>query len=114
VPAPAQMKIRGTEATLPDQPAVMPLPAVAPALGNKPTPPAHPAARAATSVAQRPAPAPAPPAQAAAPPAEGLVLADPVLGSPAKPIAQVVSKHPPLATPSFSDLLRRSLSARPR
>ncbi|MFI5308417.1 MAG: hypothetical protein ACHQ53_13755 [Polyangiales bacterium] len=56
------------------------------------------------------------PAAAKAPPAASgpSLLVDPVLDAPSKPIAQVVSKHPPSTPLSFGDLLRRSLSARPR
>jgi hypothetical protein len=53
-------------------------------------------------------------AKAPAAPNQPSLLVDPVLETPSKPIAQVVSKHPPSTTLSFGDLLRRSLSARPR
>jgi hypothetical protein len=66
----------------------------------------------------QPAPAPqAPaPAQAAAPASkrDGVVLADPVPANPARPIAQVLSKQAPITPTSFGDLLKRSLSLRPR
>jgi hypothetical protein len=62
------------------------------------------------------APAPAPPAAQAAPAAkrDGVVLADPVPANPARPIAQVLSKQAPITPTSFGDLLKRSLSLRPR
>jgi len=105
----------------------MPAPAREPAVSKAAAPAAQPAPRPAASVAQRPVVAQeivAPPrasrgaepqAQKPAPVAAGpnLVI-DPALEAPSKPIAQVVSKHPPSTPASFGDLLRRSLSARPR
>jgi hypothetical protein len=58
--------------------------------------------------AERPAPAAAPA------PTEGRVLAEPNTAEPTKPIVQVVSKQPPPAAASFGELLKRSLSLRPR
>ncbi len=62
-----------------------------------------------TAVAPAPAPAPAAPTRAA-----GRVLAEPITPEPSKPIVQVVSKQPPHAAASFGELLKRSLSLRPR
>jgi hypothetical protein len=42
------------------------------------------------------------------------MLVDPPVAQPSKPIVQVVSKHPPTASSSFGELLKRSLSLRPR
>jgi translation initiation factor IF-2 len=44
----------------------------------------------------------------------GRVLAEPSTPEPSKPNVQVVSKQPPHAVASFGELLRRSLSLRPR
>lgn len=58
-----------------------------------------------------------PPAQplAQSPASEaGRVLSDPEPAEPSKPIVQVVSRQPPIAASSFGELLRRSLSLRPR
>jgi hypothetical protein len=85
-----------------------PTPAPAPAPRAQ-APAAAPAPRA--PVAQ-PAPAPAP--KAAPAPVEGRVLAEAGEVQATKPIAQVVSKQPPIAALSFGELLRRSLSLRPR
>jgi len=68
---------------------------------------------------QQPARAPVPAAQpvAAAAPAQrrdGVVLADPTPPTPGRPIAQTLSKQPPVLPVSFGDLLKRSLSLRPR
>ena len=54
--------------------------------------------------------------QAVAAPAlrEGAMLVDPPLSQPSKPIVQVVSKHPPSVAANFGELLKRSLSLRPR
>jgi hypothetical protein len=41
-------------------------------------------------------------------------IIDPPVPQPARPVAQVVSKHPPMVALSFGELLRRSLSLRPR
>jgi hypothetical protein len=51
---------------------------------------------------------------AAAAPREGAMLVDPVVPQPSKPIVQVVSKHPPSVASTFGELLKRSLSLRPR
>ena len=67
--------------------------------------------------AAQPAAPPAPVAQAQPATAarrDGVVLADPVPATPARPIAQVLSKHAPITPTSFGDLLKRSLSLRPR
>jgi len=78
----------------------------------------HPSTRPHQSVPQRPpaaaapAPAPAPAPRASAD--EPITLADPPAPAVSKPIAQVVSKQPPVASATFGDLLRRSLSLRPR
>jgi hypothetical protein len=45
---------------------------------------------------------------------DGRVLAEPNTPEPSKPIVQVVSKQPPHTAASFGELLRRSLSLRPR
>jgi hypothetical protein len=42
------------------------------------------------------------------------LIIDPPVPQLAKPVAQVVSKHPPSVALSFGELLRRSLSLRPR
>ena len=59
-----------------------------------------------------------PRAQAAAPAApvshEGVVLVEANVAQPTRPIAQVVSMNPPSLAPTFGELLRRSLSLRPR
>jgi hypothetical protein len=60
------------------------------------------------------APAPAPVPAAAPARAAGRVLAEPITPEPSKPIVQVVSKQPPHAAASFGELLKRSLSLRPR
>jgi hypothetical protein len=63
------------------------------------------------------APAAAPQPAAAAQPAQrrdGVVLADPMPATPGRPIAQTLSKQPPVVPVSFGDLLKRSLSLRPR
>jgi hypothetical protein len=52
--------------------------------------------------------------QPAAAPREGVMLVDPSPMQPGRPIAQVVSKHPPSQAATFGELLRRSLSLRPR
>jgi hypothetical protein len=54
------------------------------------------------------------PAAPQPPPSEGRVLAEPNTTEPTKPIVQVVSKQPPVAAASFGELLKRSLSLRPR
>jgi hypothetical protein len=61
-------------------------------------------------------PAAAAPPPPAAPTArrDGVVLADPAPPAPSRPIAQVLSKQPPITPTSFGDLLKRSLSLRPR
>ena len=61
-------------------------------------------------------PAPSFSQQPAAPagPREGAMLVDPQVAQPSKPIVQVVSKHPPSVASTFGELLRRSLSLRPR
>jgi hypothetical protein len=51
---------------------------------------------------------------AAAAPREGAMLVDPLVPQPSKPIVQVVSKHPPSVASTFGELLKRSLSLRPR
>jgi hypothetical protein len=57
-------------------------------------------------------------AQAAAPAApvsrEGVVLVEAQVPQPTRPIAQVVSMNPPSLAATFGELLRRSLSLRPR
>jgi DNA polymerase-3 subunit gamma/tau len=58
------------------------------------------------------APRQSPPAAPA--PREGAMLVDPPVVQPSKPIVQVVSKHPPTAASNFGELLKRSLSLRPR
>jgi hypothetical protein len=61
------------------------------------------------------APSPAAPAQAApAASAQGRTLADPAPMAVSRPIAQSGAKHPPASGQTFGDLLRRSLSLRPR
>jgi hypothetical protein len=45
---------------------------------------------------------------------EGTLVADVAPAEPSKPIAHVVSTHPPFTSLSFGELLRRSLSLRPR
>jgi hypothetical protein len=45
---------------------------------------------------------------------QGVALVDVALPQPQKPIAHVVSKHPHSSAATFGDLLRRSLSLRPR
>jgi hypothetical protein len=42
------------------------------------------------------------------------IIIDPAVAQASKPVAQVVSKHPPSVALSFGELLRRSLSLRPR
>ncbi len=84
------------------QPAPAPAPPAA-----APAPPA--AAPAPPAAAPAPAPAPAP-----ASPEGGIVLADPNPVEPARSVAQVVSKSPVGTDLSFGELLRRSLSLRPR
>jgi len=42
------------------------------------------------------------------------LIIDPPVPQPSKPVVQVVSKHPPSVALSFGELLRRSLSLRPR
>jgi len=42
------------------------------------------------------------------------LIIDPPVPQPSKPVVQVVSKHPPSMALSFGELLRRSLSLRPR
>ena len=84
-----------------DRPAVSPV--QAPNRG-----PAQPLAAPAASAPA--AAAPAAPAQRR----DGVVLADPTPPAPARPIAQVLSKQPPIVPTSFGDLLKRSLSLRPR
>ncbi len=44
---------------------------------------------------------------------ESVVLVDPPLPQPSRPIAHAVSKAPPAVAPSFGELLRRSLAAKP-
>jgi hypothetical protein len=56
-----------------------------------------------------PAPAPANPASQG-----GAVIAAPEPPEVSRPVAQVISRHPDVAGASFGDLLRRSLSLRPR
>ena len=53
-------------------------------------------------------------AAVAAPVSEGVLLVEGTMAEPSKPIVHVVSKHPPSTALSFGDLLRRSLSLRPR
>jgi hypothetical protein len=112
-----------------------PAPVAAPVSAPPPPPPAPPAP--APAMAQparaRPAPTPlemalegrasggvgkperaAPAAPPPSPPTEGRVLAEPNTAEPTKPIVQVVSKQPPAAAASFGELLKRSLSLRPR
>jgi len=60
------------------------------------------------------APVPTPAPAAAPARAAGRVLAEPITPEPSKPIVQVVSKQPPHAAASFGELLKRSLSLRPR
>jgi hypothetical protein len=64
--------------------------------------------------AAQPAAPPAPAPAAAAARRDGVVLADPLPATPARPIAQVLSKQAPITPTSFGDLLKRSLSLRPR
>jgi hypothetical protein len=45
---------------------------------------------------------------------EGRVVADPQPVQPGRPIAHAVSMHPPSQALTFGELLRRSLSLRPR
>jgi hypothetical protein len=47
-------------------------------------------------------------------PQDGRVLVEPGAPEPTKPIVQVVSKQPPIVPSTFGELLRRSLSLRPR
>jgi hypothetical protein len=76
---------------------------------------AQPPVRPGAVVSRAPAPAPAPAAVAAARPVyEGSMVADVAPAEPSKPIAHVVSTHPPFTALSFGELLRRSLSLRPR
>ena len=119
VPAPRRAEVPVPSAPAPTAPAP-----TAPARGrHAPTPlemalegrvsqPAERFARpidvAAPVAAPVPAPVPAP-ARAA-----GRVLAEPITPEPSKPIVQVVSKQPPHAAASFGELLKRSLSLRPR
>jgi len=72
-------------------------------------PPAAPMA----PMAPMAAASPPSPAVHAGPP-EGRVLADPGPMAASRPIAQAVTKHPPVTGQTFGDLLRRSLSLRPR
>jgi hypothetical protein len=106
--------------------AAAPAPAAAPAAISMPGQPARakpaptPLEMALEGRASRQPERPPPAAEAApitfAPPAPqgGRVLAEPVTAEPTKPIVQVVSKQPPHAAASFGELLRRSLSLRPR
>lgn len=48
------------------------------------------------------------------PPAEGSVITAPPVPQPTRPIAQVVSRHPPVEPLTFGKLLGRSLSLRAR
>src|SRR6185295_111636 len=64
--------------------------------------------------AQQPAPASFSPQAAASAVREGAMLVDPAVPQPSKPIVQVVSKHPPSVASTFGELLKRSLSLRPR
>ena len=66
---------------------------------------------AAKPAAQAPA-AQAPVMQASAP--EQPRIIDPAPPQPTRPVAQVVSKHPSVTPQTFGELLRRSLSLRPR
>jgi hypothetical protein len=68
-----------------------------------------------TSVVPRPRVDAPPPAAtlSAASRGEPLII-DPPVPQPSKPVVQVVSKHPPSVALSFGELLRRSLSLRPR
>lgn len=86
-----------------------------PAQAEPPRAPAAPAPVVAAPVAPAPA-APRAARQAAAkpPPTEGVVLVDVAPTTPSKPIVQVLSPHPPQAASTFGELLRRSLSLRPR
>jgi translation initiation factor IF-2 len=79
-------------------------PAVSPVVSQPARPPAPAAAQ----------PAPAPPVAQAAQRRDGVVLADPAPPNPGRPIAQTISKQPPISPTSFGDLLKRSLSLRPR
>jgi hypothetical protein len=51
---------------------------------------------------------------AVAPAPQGVLLVEGTLAEPSKPIAHVVSMHPPSTALTFGELLRRSLSLRPR
>jgi hypothetical protein len=84
-------------------------PAVSPVVA-----PTRPQPAAAAPAAAPPAPAAAPQQAAAAAKRDGVILADPVPANPARPIAQVLSKQAPITPTSFGDLLKRSLSLRPR
>ena len=59
-------------------------------------------------VSARPQVAPPPPA------ADSVMVIEGAVPEPSKPIMHVVSTHPPTTAPSFGELLRRSLSLRPR
>jgi len=125
-PTPLELALEGRASRLtPQQPVPKPAVAapVAPAAPARPAPaaPARAAAQPAPAAPAAPAPAPAraqvyqnAPAPAPAPVREGRVLAEPTVAEPTKPIAQVLSKQPPIAALTFGELLRRSLSLRPR
>jgi hypothetical protein len=77
--------------------------------------PAQPAAREpAPSFSPREAASSREPAAPAVASREGAMLVDPPVPQPSKPIVQVVSKHPPSVASNFGELLKRSLSLRPR
>jgi hypothetical protein len=104
-PAPAQMA------------APVPPPAAAPARGKAAPTPLEMALEGRLSRPMETATQPpevVPPPAATAPVREGRVLAEPIVPEPSKPIVQVVSKQPPHTVASFGELLRRSLSLRPR
>jgi len=68
-----------------------------------------------TSLAPRPRVDVPPPAVTLSATSQGEpLIIDPPIPQPSKPVAQVVSKHPPSVALSFGELLRRSLSLRPR
>ena len=82
---------------------------VAQPVPSQPKPPPQP-----QRAASRPAELMAAAAPVGAGTDDGFLLADPEPPKPSKPVAQVISKQPPMSAPSFGELLRRSLSLRPR
>lgn len=116
-PASAPRRAEPAAAAVPVPPSsVMAAPAPAPSRGRPAPTPLEMAfeGRVSQPVEQMTQPIDVSPLPVASSPRDGRVLAEPNTPEPSKPIVQVVSKQPPHAAASFGELLRRSLSLRPR